>query len=328
VLLFVPALAVFALRFVWVPLALPPGPYVDIPHGVPDVLWLLVKPALYLTAAALSLPLSHWGPLDWVRAHAWVLGIPAASASLVAWVLVRAAGRARAWLLLGCFTCALLPPMPVRPTSLYLYVPLTALALLMGLAYQTTRRRVFMAWLGTWIAIGIGTHLYAESFLARISRDADAQAATIEQLVRTRGAARLVAIDAPVWQYALPAAVKLRAPDLDYDTWFVNFAPRLDAPIASHVTWRNATTLELDAGNGRFLASQFEHFLAFGGSPRETRLAAGAPLAVTPLDASVTPRRLTIRFKDRETLRASAIVQFGPRALAEIRAPNEARGGR
>ena len=314
-----PSLAVLAARLAWVRAVLPPVPYLDVPQDARDVVWLLAKPFLYLCAAAFSLPLSHWGPLDWIRAHLVVLAIPAAVAVAVSLVLARAAGRATTVLLLGAFVAALLPTMPVRPTSLYLYVPLVPLAILIGRAAQS--RAPFRAWLAGWIVVGIATHVFAQGFLTRVSRDGDAQAAAIERVLRERRPSRLLVIDAPVWQYALPAALRLRAPDLVFDTWFVNFAPRLDAAAASRARWPDGTTLELDAGSGRFLDSQFEHFLAFGGVPDTASIASVAPVRITSGEVAARPRRLVVHFRDRESLRASTVVQLGARSLALLEPP-------
>lgn len=319
VVMLLPSLAVLAMRFAWVRAALPPPPYLDIPQEARDVVWLLAKPFLYLAAAALSLPLSHWGPLDWIRAHLVVLAIPAAVAAVVSLVLARAAGRASAVLLLGAFVAALLPTMPVRPTSLYLYVPLVPLAILIGRAAQS--HAPFRAWLAGWIVVGLATHFFAQGFLTRVSRDADAQATAIERVLRERRPSRLLVIDAPVWQYALPAALRLRAPDLTFETWFVNFAPRLDAAAASRTRWSDGATLELDAGSGRFLDSQFEHFLAFGGVPAPASIPSEAPVRITSGEVGARPRRLVVHFRDRESLRASTVVRLGARSLALLEPP-------
>ena len=61
-LLILPAVVVLGIRMAAIGISLPPVPYVDVPQSALDAVWMAVKPALYLSAGYLSLPLSHWGP--------------------------------------------------------------------------------------------------------------------------------------------------------------------------------------------------------------------------------------------------------------------------
>jgi hypothetical protein len=225
---------------------------------------------------------------------------------------------------MGWFVGALLPVMPIRPTSLYLYMPLVGLALLIGAAYQRSRRRVFAVWLMLWIVIGCAGNLFTQRYLARAWRVSNAQVATLERWIRARGARRLVTIDTPVLQYALPAAIALRAPDLRFETWYVNFVPRLDRRVTSRLAWRGDRVLEITAGPEGFLGSQFERFLAFGGSPFERHASAG-PVVVELADRSPNPRRLRVSFADAASRDETLIVQFVQDTLSIVEGPGRDR---
>jgi hypothetical protein len=137
-----------------------------------------------------------------------------------------------------------------------------------------------------------------------------AQLDAVDRWLEARGATRLVTIDTPVWLYALPATIEMRSPELRFDTWFVNFRPRLNALEGSSVRWRNDLELEITAPPGGFLHSVFEQFLAFGGSPPERPDPVTQPVEVAIEGPRTNPQRLVVRFKDASIRDSALIVRF------------------
>lgn len=323
-LVLLPAVTVFAGRFAAIGFSLPPEPYLDVPRGALDALWTTVKPALYLSAGYLSLPLSHWGPLEWMHTHPWSLALILPVGILATLMLARATGRSALLLWLGWFAIALLPVMPVRPTSLYLYVPMMGLTMLAAAAFERSRRVAFAVWLAVTVLAGAGAHLFTQRYIAQEWRTSRAQVDTIHNWLRAREATRLVTIDTPVWLYALPATIELESPDLRFDTWFVNFKPRLDAVEGSSVRWRSDLELEITAPPGGFLHSVFERFLAFGGAPPERSDPATRPVDVAIEGPRTNPQRLVVKFKDASTRDSALIIRFthdGIRRIEPIAEP-------
>ena len=309
-LFMLPPAVVLGIRFATIGFSLPPQPYLDVPHGAQDILWSAVKPGLYLTAGYLSLPLSHWGPLEWMHTHAWSLAAVVPFGILATVVLARGAGRASLGLWLGWFALALLPVMPVRPTSLYLYVPMMGLVMLITAAFQRSRQPAFAAWLAVLAVAGVGAHLFTQRYIEGVWRTSKEQVDIVDRWIQERRATRLVAIDTPVWLYGLPATVELQSPDLCFDTWFVNFKPRLDAIQGSSVRWRNDLQLEITAPPGGFLHSVFERFLAFGGAPPERAAATCQPVEVAIEGPRNNPQRLVVTFQNASIRDSALIVRF------------------
>ena len=310
ILIILPAAVVLGVRLATIGFSLPPEPYVDVPRSATDALWTTVKPALYLSAGCLSLPLSHWGPLEWMHTHPWSLAAILPVGILAAVALAHAAGRSSLVLWLGWFAIALLPVMPVRPTSLYLYVPMMGLAMLVASAFQRSRQVAFAAWLVLSATVGGGAHLFTQRYIAGEWVTSVAQLDAVDRWLEARGATRLIAIDTPVWLYALPATIELRTPELRFDTWFVNFRPRLNAVEGSSVRWRNDLELEITAPPGGFLHSVFERFLAFGGAPPERPDPAIKPVEVAIEGPRANPQRLVVTFKDASVRDSALIVRF------------------
>ena len=309
-LIILPAAVVFGVRLATIGFSLPPEPYMDVPRSALDASWTTVKPALYLSAGYLSLPLSHWGPLEWMHTHPWSLAAILPVGILATVVLAYAAGRSSLLLWLGWFAIALLPVMPVRPTSLYLYVPMMGLTMLVASAFQRSRQVAFAAWLAITAMVGSGAHLFTQQYIAEEWRTSSIQLATVNRLLEARGATRLVTIDTPVWLYALPAAIGMKSPRLRFDTWFVNFKPSLNAVEGSSVQWRNDLKLEIKAPPGGFLHSVFERFLAFGGAPPERPDPATQPVEVAIEGPRANPQRLVVTFKDASVRDSALIVRF------------------
>jgi hypothetical protein len=323
-LIILPALVVVGVRLASIGFSLPPEPYVDVPHRALDAMWTTVKPALYLSAGYLSLPLSHWGPLEWMHTHPWSLAVILPVGILATVVVGRAAGRSSLLLWLGWFAIALLPVMPVRPTSLYLYVPMMGLTMLVAAAFQRSRQVAFAAWLVLAATVGGGAHLFTQRYIAAEWRTSVAQLDEVDRWLQARGATRLVTIDTPVWLYALPAAIEMRSPTLRFDTWFVNFKPHLNAVEGSSVRWRNDLELEITAPPGGFLHSVFEQFLAFGGAPPEHRDPATQPVEVAIEGQRTNPQRLVVTFKDASIRDSALIVHFthdGIRLIEPVTSP-------
>ncbi len=319
-----PALVVVGVRLVSIGISLPPEPYVDVPRTALDALWTTVKPALYLSAAYLSLPLSHWGPLEWMHTHPWSLAVILPVGILATVVLAHAAGRSSLLLWLGWFAIALLPVMPVRPTSLYLYVPMMGLTMLVASAFQRSRRVAFAAWLVLAATVGVGAHVFTQQYIAGEWRTSMAQLEAVDRWLRARCATRLVTIDTPVWLYALPAAIEMKSPTLRFDTWFVNFKPSLNAVEGSSVRWRSDLVLEITAPPGGFLHSVFERFLAFGGAPPERPNPATHPVEVAIEGPRTHPQRLVVTFKDASIRDSALIVHFtrdGIRLIEPVASP-------
>jgi hypothetical protein len=237
---------------------------------------------------------------------------------LAAAVLGLAAGRSSLRLWLGWFALALLPVMPVRPTSLYLYVPMMGLAMLFAAAFQRSGQAAFAAWLIITGIVGGGAHLFAQRYIAGVWQTSREQVVTLDRWIRERGATRLVTIDTPVWHYALPAAVELDSPDLRFDTWFVNFKPRLNAVESSPVRWRTDLQLEITAPPGGFLHSGFERFLAFGGTPPDRPAPAPQSVEVAIEGPRTDPRRLVVTFQDAAIRDSTLIVRFTRDGLRRI----------
>ena len=317
-LLLLPTAVVLGVRLATIGIHLPPEPYLDVPRGATGAMWSVIKPGLYLAAGYLSLPLSHWGPLQWIHDHPWSLAPLLAAAFAVTVALARAAGSRALGLWLGWFAIALLPVMPIRPTSLYLYVPMMGLTLFVAAAFARRRQRVLAAWLLMTMLVGAGSHLFVERFIAGVWRRTEADVATLARWVGDRGASRLVTIDTPVWHYALPAAIELESPGLRFETWFVNFRPRLDAVTGSTVRWRNPLELEITAPEGGFLHSTYEQFLAFGGEPTERHPTAAGPVDVRFEGPRANPTRLVVAFRDAATRDSTLIVRFGQDSLRSV----------
>jgi hypothetical protein len=327
-LIVLPAVVVVGVRLVSIGFSMPPEPYVDVPRSVPDAMWTTVKPMLYLSAGYLSLPLSHWGPLEWMHTHPWSLAMVLPVGILATALVGRAAGRSSLRLWLGWFAITLLPVMPVRPTSLYLYVPMMGLAMLVASAFARSRHVAFATWLAITAIIGGGAHLFTQQYIAEEWRTSSVQLATIHRLLEARGATRLVTIDTPVWLYALPASIELRSPQLRFDTWFVNFKPRLNAVDGSSVHWRNDLELEITAPPGGFLHSVFERFLAFGGAPPERPDRVTQPVEVAIEGPRTNPQRLIVTFQDASVRDSTLIVRFtrdGIHAVAPLAPPVSGR---
>jgi hypothetical protein len=336
--IFLPALVVAGVRLATIGFSLPPEPYLDTPHSAVDVLWFVVKPALYLSAGYVSLPLSHWGPLEWMRTHSWSLAGILPVGILATIVLGRAAGRSSLLLWLGWFAIALLPVMPIQPTSLYLYVPMMGLSMLLAAALQRSRRPAFAVWLALLAVAGVGAHLFIQRYIAEEWRTSRAQLATIDRWIRERGATRVVAVDTPVWLYALPAAIELDSPELRFDTWYLNFRPRLDAVETSSVRWRSALELEVTAPPGGFLLSTFERFMAFGAAPPDRPEPEPRPVRVASEGPRANPQRLVVTFQDASVRDSALIVRFTRDGIRRVEpvaspvtghhAPDLARGAR
>jgi len=317
-LIILPAAVVLGVRLATIGFSLPPEPYVDVPRSVLDLLWTTVKPALYLSAGYLSLPLSHWGPLEWMHTHPWSLAVILPVGILATVVLGQAAGKSSLLLWLGWFAIALLPVMPVRPTSLYLYVPMMGLTMMVASAFQRSRQVAFAAWLVLTATVGGGAHLFTQQYIAEEWRTSSFQLATVHRLLETRGATRLVTIDTPVWLYALPAAIEMKSPRLRFDTWFVNFKPSLNAVEGSSVQWRNDLELEITAPPGGFLHSVFERFLAFGGAPPERPNPAPQPVEVAIEGPRTNPQRLVVSFMDTSIRDSTLIVRFTREGIQQV----------
>ncbi len=245
-----------------------------------------------------------------MHTHPWSLAVILPVGILATVVLGRAAGKSSLLLWLGWFAIALLPVMPVRPTSLYLYVPMMGLTMLVASAYRRSRRVAFGDWLAISAMVGGGAHLFTQQYIAEEWRTSSVQLATVNRLLEARGATRLVTIDTPVWLYALPAAIEMKSPRLRFDTWFVNFKPHLNAVEGSSVRWRNDLELEITAPPGGFLHSVFERFLAFGGAPPERPNPATQPVEVAIEGPRTNPQLLVVTFKDTSTRDSALIVRF------------------
>src|SRR5215471_13287231 len=321
VLILLPPVVVMGVRLATIGMRLPPEPYLDVPHGFTSALWTAAKPGLYLGAGYLSLPLSHWGPLEWIHDHPWSLALLLPSALACTVALGRVVGRASLVLWLGWFVVALLPVMPIRPTSLYLYVPMMGLTMLIAAALEQRRNAAFAAWLVVTLIVGAGSHLFVQGFIARVWQRTETEVATVERWVRDRGATRLLTIDTPVWHYALPAAIELDSPDLRFETWFVNFKPRLDSVAASAVRWRTPLSLVITAPAGGFLQSTYERFLAFGGVPSDRGPTVEGPVDITIEGPRISPERLVVTFRDAAARDSTLIVRFGHDALRMVEPP-------
>ena len=294
------------------------------PRSALDVLWTTAKPMLYLSAGYLSLPLSHWGPLEWMHTQPWSLAVILPVGILATVALAHAVGRVSLLLWLGWFAVALLPVMPVRPTSLYLYVPMMGLTMLVASAFQRSRNVAFAVWLVVAATLGGGAHLFTQRYIAGEWRTSTAQLGAVDRWLRARDATRVVTIDTPVWLYALPAAIEMKSPTVRFDTWFVNFKPRLNALEGSTVRWRNDLQLEITAPPGGFLHSVFEQFLAFGGAPPERPDRASQPVEVAIEGPRTHPQRLVVTFKDASVRDSALIVHFthdGIRLIEPLASP-------
>src|SRR5216110_2075524 len=105
-----------------------------------------------------------------MHTHPWSLVAIVPAGILATVVLGRAAGRSSLLLWLGWFGLALLPVMPVRPTSLYLYVLMMGLAMLVAAAFQRSRQMTFAAWLVVGGMVGGGAHLFTQRYIAEVWR--------------------------------------------------------------------------------------------------------------------------------------------------------------
>jgi len=322
-MLFLPAMFYLGLRFGVFHVQPPPPPYLDPLDGPADVLWLAAKPLLYLLSALLALPLSHVAPLAALRqAPVWLAAI-AAVTLLLTLPLVRAAGRGTGVLLLAWFGAALLPYLPVLPTSLYLYLPLAGLALLLGMARDASaRRRWPTRWLGAWIVAGVAAQLIISGFTWSASRSLARAARQVGGIVRTESPARFVLFDTPVWAYGLPAAVRLANPGSAADTWFINFSPSVRPGRPSTLRWTDGLALDVTPSKGMFFDSPFEQFLLFGGSAADSSgFVRGDAITVRPVPLSERPGRLHLRFRDATDLSRSVMLQFHGWRLVSVPRP-------
>jgi len=319
--LFLPALAYLWLRFVVLRIPAPPVPYIETLRSSSDGLWLVAKPVLYLVTSFLSLPLSHVSPLSMFHEAPISLLALAAAALLLLRPLARAAGLGVAGLSLAWFAVGLSPYLPVIPTSLYLYLPLSGLMLLLGAARdERADCRWPTRWLAGLIAAGTAANAAVGVFTWSAATRLDQAAADAARICREQSAARLVLFDTPVWAYGLPAAVRLHDPGCRADTWFVNFSPSALPGRPSRLRWTEPLLLEVRPDRGRFFESPFEQFLLFGGSPADTTLQARSDfLTVRPDTLTGHPGVLRLRFRGAGALEKSQLLQFRGWRLA--RAP-------
>lgn len=310
--LFTPALVYLWFRFSVLQVPPPPRPYLD-PLASPwDVVWLAAKPGLYLVTGLLSLPLSHVSPLSAIRQSPCWLALVVAAAVVLLRPLIRAAGLRVTALLLAWFVVGLLPYLPILPTSLYLYLPLAGLALLLGVARDTLpERRWPRRWLLGWILAGASAQLVIGVFTGTAARSLERAALDAGRICRRTGASHLVLFDTPVWAYGLPAAIRLRHGPEHLETWFVNFSPYVRPGRPSRLSWKEPLTLEARPYRGRFFDSPFEEFLLFGGSAADTlRHARSGVLTVRPDPIVDRPSRILVRFPSEAARARCALLQF------------------
>lgn len=323
--LFIPALAYLWVRFGVLQIPPPPPPYLQPFSGsLSDVGWLLGLPGVYLVSALLSLPLSHVSPLATLRDAPILLALIGAVGLALLRAPARAAGLGTAALLVAWFVAGILPYLPVIPTSLYLYLPLAGLTLLLGVARDARPgSRWPTRWLAALVAAGVVAQLAIATFTISAARALAGAATVASEACRSEAATRLVLLDTPVWAYGLSAAARLRNPQWPrVETWLVNFSPSVRPGPPSRLQWRDRLLLEARPATGRYFDSPFEQFLLFGGSPMDTlHHVHGDALRARPDSLVERPGALQLRFRDMAALEQTSILQFNGWSLARVAPP-------
>jgi len=305
-----PVLAALFVRFAVLRLRAPEPPYLEPLSGWAAWTRLALKIPLQALFSLASFPVSHIGPLDAVFARPpLLLGALVAVAALVV-VLARAAGAWRASLLLAWFAVALAPSLPVVATSLYAYLPMAGLALLLGFALQSSGRRAFAVWLGLWIVLGIGGSVATSLAGRRATRAVHETVAFVARETADGRTARVAVIDAPFLAYALPAAFRLEHPESRFETWIVNCDPGVAPGRASELSFTPDGGLDVRSREGGFFQSPIQRFLAFGGRPDRARPVPGAAMRVEPIEPGANPAAVRISFRDSAARDSTCVIQF------------------
>jgi hypothetical protein len=305
-----PVLAALFVRFFVLRLRAPEPPYLEPLWGWAAWTRLALEVPLQVLFSLASFPVSHIGPLDAVFARPPLLLGALVAVAALAIVLARAAGAWRASLLLAWFAVALAPSLPVVATSLYAYLPMAGLALLLGFALQTSGRRAFAVWLGLWIVLGIGGSVATSLAGRRATQAVHETVAFVARETAGGGTARVAVIDAPFLMYALPAAFRLEHPESRLETWFVNCDPGVAAGRASELSLTPDGGLDVRSRDGGFFQSPIQRFLAFGGRPDRARPASGAAMRVEPLEPGANPAAVRISFRDATARDSTCVIQF------------------
>ncbi|HVP14297.1 MAG TPA: hypothetical protein VMS88_02060 [Terriglobales bacterium] len=317
----VPAAAAIMVRVLLLHLRAPEAPYSEPVRSVGDAAWLALEPAWALLATLASLPVSHLGPFAFLRTH------PALAASVLVMgapfvvALFRSAGAGASVPLLAAFVVALAPSLPVVMTTLYFYLPATALVIWIGIASEKRARQ--RAWLVLWLAVGTLAHVSIAALTTLASRQELEHLEHLEGLIARRHYARLIVIDAPFWTYGMPAAMRARGHGAFEETRFVNFQPSAWPRSPSSLDWSGARSLRVRLRTREgLLDSPIERFLAFGGTAQGAQGGtADDPVSVEAEAPGIHPHELIVRFRDDEALRRSCIVRFIGSGLDSVPPP-------
>lgn len=306
----IPSLIYVMLRLLVFPPHLPPAPYFQLPGSPADTGLFAVHLLVYALSALLSLPLLPLAPVDFLTARPLlVVALVVLAAALLA-TLVRWTGRTVGLLLVAWFLVALMPYAPVMPTSLYLYVPTAAIALMLGVAMTRTTRRAPTVWITCLVTVGAVANVTTGLLLRRVSGAVEASVATVAQVLEDPGVSQVVFIDTPVWFYALPPAVKLREASREFEAYFLNFVSGLLPAEPSVTQWRDDGTLTLHRGDTPFFDSSVERFMLFGAQPRAEQVVTRGPIGKVSV-ISDSSRASSLRFEfvaDEQS--ATRVIQF------------------
>jgi len=251
-------------------------------HGLGDAARMAIKALTYGSGALFGLPVLPLASESALADHPWLAGIAFIVIGLGLLLLWKTAGARATVVVVAWVVVALAPYAPLMATSLYLHVPMCGVSLLIAHAWERSGSRLVHAWVATLVAMGIAGHVLLGVFIAQAT-DAMDEAADQAAAAFDRREGDLVLIDAPVWAYSLPACLRLRHGDDDFETIFLTFSPGILPDASGTVVWEGSHTLRIDRVGEPMFASHVERFLLFGADPRAAH--AGLPASI----AAVAP---------------------------------------
>jgi hypothetical protein len=336
--LFAPVLLYFAIRLMLVGHPHLPQPYFQPFRSIEDARMLWSKPLVYLSGALLGIPVVPFVSRGAVESSLpLAAGLTAAVGMLVA-VLWRSVRRRRTVFLLAWFLATLLPYFFLMETSLYLYLPLMGICWLIGMGYQ--ERPVFFRMWGCWLVVtGVAANVLMGVFLCRLERTAGDAAASLAEIASDRRSCDVVLVDAPIWAYSLPSAVRLRDADARLRTYIVNFSPSAGPGPASRIEWlspremkvtRGAETAvapPLESSCRGFFDSWIERFFLFGSNPWAAHQTQTSRLFHVDCEfaeqGAAFPTALRVRFAPSGSMDGVTVAQFDHWRLRRVAVPND-----
>lgn len=336
--LFAPVLLYFAIRLALVEHPHLPQPYFQPFRSIEDARMLWSKPLVYLSGAMLGIPVLPFVSRGAVESSMpLTAGLTAAAGMLVA-VSWRSVRRRRTVFLLAWFLVTLLPYFFLMETSLYLYLPLMGICWLIGMGYQQ-RPAFFRVW-GCWLVVtGVAANLFTGVFLCRLERTAGAAAASLAEITSDQRSCDVVLVDAPIWAYSLPSAVRLRDADACLRTYIVNFSPSAGPGTMSRIEWLSSREMKVTRGAETtgtpplrsscrgFFDSWIERFFLFGSNPCAARQTQTNRVFHVDCEfaeqGAACPTALRVRFAPSGPMDGVTVAQFDHWRFRRVAIPND-----